>query len=273
MPAAVPDAAPDRPAPVLHLDRVSVIRDGPAILGPLDWVVRPGERWLVLGANGSGKTTLLQVASLYLHPSNGQVRVLGELLGRTDVRTLRRRIGLASAALAAQLRPQLSCLDIVMTAKYAALEPWWHTYDDTDRAAARAALVRMGVEGFAERPLSGLSSGEQQRVFLARALMTDPELVLLDEPSARLDLGGRESLVAALDDLMTAPDSPPVVLVTHHVDEVPPSITHVLMLQAGEVVACGPVEEALTPEHLSTCFSLDLALERRANGRFSAYAR
>lgn len=264
---------PPTAAPALQLSDVSLMRDGRAIVGHLDWTVEHTHRWLVLGANGSGKTTLLRLASLYVHPSTGTISVLGETLGRTDVRVLRRRVGLASAALAAQLRQELLAIEVVMTARYAALEPWWHRYDDDDRARALACLARFGVEQHAQRSLGTLSSGEQQRVFLARTLMTDPGLVLLDEPSARLDLGGRESLVAALAQFVADDTAPPLVLVTHHVDEVPPGMTHALLLKGGEALVAGPIDDVLTAETLSECFGLPLMLERRPNGRFSAWAR
>jgi len=252
---------------------VSFVRDERTILAPLDWTVQPHERWLVLGANGSGKTTLLRIASVYEHPSTGTVEVLGERLGRTDVRVLRRRIGLASSGLAAQFRQELTPLDVVMTARYAALEPWWHTYTDEDRARAQDCLERMGVGAYAKRTLATLSSGEQQRVFLARTLMNDPALLLLDEPSARLDLGGREQLIAALSVLVDDAAAPPLVLVTHHVDEVPPGMTHALLLRGGDVVAKGPIARALTNDTLSACFGVHLVLERRPDGRLSAWAR
>lgn len=262
--------APARPRP-LELDHIVVERSGRRILDDISLRVDPGQHWLVLGANGSGKTTLLRIAAMYDHPSSGTVRVLGEQLGRTDVRRLRRRVGYASAALAAQFRPELSAADTVMTARYAALEPWWHRYTDDDRAQALACLDRMGVGAYAERPLATLSSGEQQRVFLARTLMNDPGVVLLDEPSARLDLGGREQLVRALGELAATPDAPPMVLVTHHVDEVPEGITHALLLRDGAAVAQGPIDEAVTAATLSECFDMPLALERRPDGRLSAW--
>jgi iron complex transport system ATP-binding protein len=259
--------------PALELDHVTFEREGRRILDDITLCVHRDERWLVLGANGSGKTTLLRIAAMYEHPSRGAVRVLGETLGRTDVRQLRRRVGYASAALAAQFRPQLPASDVVMTAKFAALEPWWHRYDDADRAQALACLDRMQVGRLANRTMSTLSSGEQQRVLLARTLMNDPEVILLDEPSARLDLGGREQLVHALADLAAQLDGPPFVLVTHHVDEVPDGITHALLLRDGTVVTHGPIDEALTATSLSECFAMDLALERRSDGRLSAWAR
>lgn len=257
---------------VLRLVDVSFVRDDRTILAPLTWKVMPGQRWLILGANGSGKTTLLRIAAMYEHPSSGDVRVLGERLGRTDVRVLRRRIGYMSPSLAVQLRQELRCLDIVTTAKYAALEPWWHRYDEADEARARACLDRMGVAWLAERPMSTTSSGEQQRVLLARTLMNEPAILLLDEPSARLDLGGREQLVQALAELTTDPTAPPLVLVTHHLDEVPPGMTHVLMLRDGKVVVSGPIARALNSANLSDCFGMPLTLERRDDGRFSAWS-
>jgi iron complex transport system ATP-binding protein len=259
--------------PTVQLSNVSFVRDGRTIVAPLDWTVDADERWLVLGANGSGKTSLVRICAMYEHPSTGVVRVLGEELGRTDVRVLRRRIGYLSAAMTAQIRTQLSCVDVVMTAKYAALEPWWHRYDDADRGRATSCLERMGVARFADRPLGTLSSGEQQRVLLARTLMNDPGLLLLDEPSARLDLGGREQLVQALAELTTNPTAPPLVLVTHHLDEVPDGMTHALLLRDGQVVAAGPIEHALSTATLSDCFDMPLTLERRDDGRMAAWAR
>lgn len=257
---------------VLAVHGLGFRREGRDILAGIDWEVHADERWLVLGANGSGKTTLIKIASMHEHPTSGTVQVLGETLGRTDVRILRRRIGFASASLGAQLRPSLSALDVVMTAKYAALEPWWHQYDDADRARALSCLERMGMGGFGARQLGTLSSGEQQRVFLARTLMNDPAIVLLDEPSARLDLGGREQLVGALSELTLDPAAPPLVLITHHVDEVPPGVTHALLLREGRVLTSGPIDEALTSETLSACFGVPLELLRRDSGRYAAWA-
>ncbi len=258
-------------AVVLNLSQVSFTRNERLILAPISWKISEHERWLVLGANGSGKTTLLRIAAMYEHPSSGTVEVLGERLGRTDVRRLRSRIGYVSAALTSQLRPELRCLDVVMTAKHAALEPWWHRYSAADEQRARDCLVRMGVAALAERPMSTVSSGEQQRVVLARSLMNDPGIILLDEPSARLDLGGREQLVAALTELTLDPSAPPLVLVTHHIDETPPGMTHVLLLRDGNVVAKGPIDRYLTAATLSECFGLPLHLERRPDGRLSAW--
>jgi len=264
---------PESPSPVLSLDQVSFVRDGRRILDGITWQVMQDERWLILGANGSGKTTMVRISSMYEHPSTGTVSVLGETLGNTDVRILRRRIGVMSAAIGAQLRPALSAQDVVVTARYAALEPWWHTYTADDYLRARECLDRMGVGHFAERSLGTLSSGEQQRVLLARSLMNDPGLIVLDEPSARLDLGGREQLVGALAQLTTDPSAPPLVLITHHVDEVPRGMTHAMLLLNGQILSAGPIDDVLTADALSECFSMSLALERRPDGRLTAWSR
>lgn len=251
--------------PVLRLTGVAVRRDEARLLDQVDWEVAAGERWVVLGPNGSGKTTLIRIAALRLHPSTGNVDVLGERLGRTDVRVLRTRIAFASAALADALRPTLAAGDVVMTARRGALEPWWHTYDDEDRRIARARLAEVGCEGFESRTFGTLSSGERQRVLLARGLATDPGLLLLDEPAAGLDLGGREQLVATLAGLAADPTVPPIVLVTHHLEEIPPSFTHALLLRAGRVVASGPIDTVLTSELVSATFGLPVTVERAAD--------
>jgi iron complex transport system ATP-binding protein len=256
---------------VLALRGVWVTRGPVDLLCDVDWSVARHERWAVLGPNGSGKTTLIQVAGLYLHPSRGEVEVLGETLGRTDVRGLRARIGLASASLALQLRPQLAARDVVVTARHAALEPWWHTYTADDHDRAETVLASVGAGGLGERAFGTLSSGERQRVLLARTLMTDPGLVLLDEPTAALDLAGREQLVESLDQLAADPASPPTVLVTHHVEEIPASFTHALLLRDGQVVAAGSIDDVLTAEQLSECFEMPLVLERRG-GRYTAWS-
>ena len=255
----------------LRLTDVSLVREGRRLLDGVDWTVEPGERWVVLGRNGSGKSSLLRIASLYLHPSEGVVEVLGERLGRTDVRTLRTRIGLASTGMADMLRSDLTPSEVVMTAKNAALEPWWHTYDDADRERARGCLDQVGVGHLAERSFSTLSSGERQRVLLARTLMPEPGLLLLDEPTAGLDLGGREELVAGLGVLAFDPATPPTVLVTHHVEEIPDGFTHLLLLADGRVTASGPLDEVLDADRLSECFGLELGLEHR-HGRWWAWS-
>src|SRR5262245_36566815 len=255
----------------LTMRGVRVVRDGRAILDGVDWEVRAGERWVVLGPNGSGKTTLLRVASLYLHPSSGTVDVLGERLGRVDVRRHRRRIGLVSPALADLLRPTVTVVDVVMAAREAALETWWHTYGDDDRRAALDLLARTGTEALADREFGTLSSGERQRVLVARSLWGSPGLVLLDEPTAGLDLGAREDLVGRLAGLAADLATPPTVLVTHHVEEIPAGFTHALLLRGGRVRAQGPLASVLTAASLSATFGLPLALDTR-EGRYAARA-
>ena len=258
--------------PALDLQDITVVRDARLILDHVSLRVESDQRWLVLGANGSGKTTLVRIAAMYDHPTRGVVSVMGETLGSTDVRELRRRIGYVSASFAAELRPALPARDVVMTARHAALEPWWHRYDDEDRRRAVECLDRMKVAQLADRSFGSLSSGEQQRVLLARSLMNDPGVVLLDEPSARLDLGGREQLVGALAEIVDDPSAPALVLVTHHLDEVPAGMTHALLLREGRVLVAGAFDDVVTASNLSECFGLSLRIDRRPNGRLSAYA-
>jgi len=255
---------------VLSLRNITLQRDTSTILKNVSWDIARGEHWVVLGANGSGKTSLMLIAALYLHPSAGEVVVEGERLGDTGVRELRQRIAYNSAAFASEIRPQLCAYEVVMTAKNAALETWWHHYEPADKVKAIDCLQQLGVGHLAEREISTLSSGEQQRVFLARTRMTEPSLVLLDEPSGRLDLGGREQLVEALEDSIQHSPHISTALITHHVDEIPRGMTHLLALKAGEVIAKGPLTETLSSALLSECFSWPLELITRADGRFSA---
>ena len=267
-----PEPQPERDhVPAVELRGVTKIVDERPIVRDVDWTVDAGERWAVLGRNGCGKTTLLRIASLYLHPTSGSVTVLGNTLGRCDVRRVRERVGWSSASFADMLRPALEAVDIVMTARYAALEPWWHQYDDADREHAESLLDRVGVAHLARRQFGTLSSGERQRVLLARTLMNDPGIVLLDEPTAALDLVGREELVATLDALALDPSTPPVVMVTHHVEEIPSSFTHALLMRQGSVIAQGPVDDVVTEASLRACYDLPLRLERR-DGRWLAWA-
>lgn len=254
----------------LSLRDVTLVREGRALLDTVTWTVGASERWVVLGRNGCGKSTLMKIASLYLHPSSGEVDVLGETLGRTDVRSLRKRIGVASSGMADQLRSDLISADVVMTAKNAALETWWHTYDDADRQRARDCLERMEIGRLADRSFATLSSGEKQRVLLARTLMPEPGLLILDEPTAGLDLAGREDLVRTLGVLAVGVDTPATVLVTHHVEEIPEGFTHVLMLREGRVLSAGTLDDVLTEANLSECFEMPLGLERR-HGRWWAW--
>ncbi|MCZ7629349.1 MAG: ATP-binding cassette domain-containing protein [Microthrixaceae bacterium] len=261
---------------MLKLDGVAHRREGRAILEGIDWVVLRGQRWAILGPNGSGKTTIARIATLWEHPSEGSVEVLGHRLGSVDVRSLRRRLALVSAAVADLVRPQLSAHEVVMTARYAALEPWWHAYGAEDHARADALLRDQGFPQPTDRRFGSLSSGERQRVLLARSLMSTPDLVVLDEPAAGLDLGAREDLIDRLDAMASDSSAPPLVLVTHHVEEIPPSFTHVMLLRSGRVTAMGPLEETLTAQGLSECFGVGIELvEHRGDSglRWSARRR
>lgn len=263
---------PGEPAePAVRLAGVSVVRDGRPILDRVDWTVGPGERWAVLGPNGSGKTTLLQVAGARLWPTAGTVEVLGQRLGRVDVRTLRARVALVSGSVIRQLRPALTAREVVVTGCTGALEPWWHTYDPDDWAEAdRLLAAGDGAPGpgerdaaeLGDRPFGVISEGERQRVLLARALMSRPELLLLDEPAAGLDLGARERLVARLARLATDDSVPPLVLVTHHAEEIPPGITHAALVRDGRLLAAGPSDAVLTSDRVSECFGLTVTVGR-----------
>ncbi|MDE9364470.1 ABC transporter ATP-binding protein [Luteipulveratus sp. YIM 133132] len=257
---------------VLALAGVSVVRGGQRLLDDVTWEVEEGERWVVLGPNGAGKTTLLQVASGRMHPTTGVAGVLSEVLGAVDVFELRPRIGLASAAIAERIPSDERVGDVVVTASYGVVGRWREAYDSLDHDRAGELLGALGAGHLAQRRFGTLSEGERKRVQIARALMTDPELMLLDEPAAGLDLGGREDLVARLGMLAQDVAAPAMVLVTHHVEEIPPGFTDVLMLREGKVVAAGPLELALTEANLSATFGMPLTLDRHGE-RWSARAR
>ena len=256
---------------VLQLADVTVVRGGKRLLDSITWSVTAGDRWIILGPNGAGKTTLLQVASAHIHPTHGVAGILGEVLGTTDVFELRPRIGLASAAFADRVPSGERVLDVVRTASYAVVGRWREAYDRLDDNRALDLLHQLGMAGFAERTFDTLSEGERKRVQIARALMTDPELLLLDEPAAGLDLGGREDLVRRLGMLASDTYAPALVLVTHHVEEIPAGFTHVLMLREGRLIAAGPLEVTLTAPNLSATFGLPLVLDRNGH-RWTARA-
>jgi iron complex transport system ATP-binding protein len=259
------------PDVVIRMAGVGVRRGRSHLLRSIDWTVELDERWVVLGPNGAGKTTLLQLAAAQLHPSTGIAEVLGERLGAVDVFELRPRIGLTSAALAARVPGEETVLDVVVSAGYAVLGRWREDYDLLDTGRARHLLYQLGVQQLAERRFGTLSEGERKRVQIARALMTDPELMLLDEPAAGLDLGGREDLVRRLGLIAADEDAPALVLVTHHVEEIPPGFTHVLLLRGGRVVAAGPIATTLTAGALAETFGIALELAR-SGPRWSARA-
>jgi len=248
---------------------VDVVRGETHLLRGVDWTVEDDHRWVVLGPNGAGKTTLLQLAAAQMHPTRGVVELLGETLGAVDVFELRPRIGLTSAALAQRIEAGEKTGDVVVSAGYAVVGRWRERYDVHDLTRAGMLMQQWGVEQFAHRPFGTLSEGERKRAQIARALMPDPELLLLDEPGAGLDLGGREDLVSRLSDLAHYHCAPAQVLVTHHVEEIPPGYSHALLLRGGQVVASGAADDVLTAANLSETFGLSLTLTR-TDGRFAA---
>ena len=268
------DDDPKPAGPVVRLEGVSVVRNGSVLLDDISWSVGPDERWVLLGPNGSGKTTLLQVVGSSLWPTRGVVEILGERLGRVDMRQLRRRIALVSASVSRSLRPEISALSVVLTGRHAALETWWHEYTAADRDQARALLqpVAPGDDTFADRAFGLLSEGERQQVLLARALMARPELLLMDEPAAGLDLGAREHLVGRLAQLAADPDTPPLILVTHHLEEIPAGVTHAALLRNGRMTGAGPIARVLTTSAVSGAFGVDVEVECR-DGRWTARSR
>lgn len=257
------------PTEVIALVDVDVDVDGTRILHGVDWSVGAGERWVVVGPNGSGKTTLLRLVASWQRPSGGVATVLGERLGRTDMRALRKRIGYTSQALSDMLRPAMTPHEVVLAAPNAALETWWHTYSAADHDDASARLRLFGIDREAEfRSLRTLSAGERQRVLLARAFTGSPGLVALDEPTAGLDVGGREDLVRRLDRAAETLEAP-LVLVTHHLEEIPPAFDRVVLLAQGRIVAAGPTADLLTSERLSDLYGVALDV-RCDDGRWSA---
>jgi iron complex transport system ATP-binding protein len=262
------DADPDL---VIDIDRATVSRGSTDLLREVSWRVELDERWVVLGPNGAGKTTLLNLAAARLHPTRGTVRVLGERLGRVDVAELRTRIGLTTVALHDRIPPDESVQDVVVTASWGVIGRHRERYDAMDVKRANALLAQLGAAHLTERAYGTLSEGERKRVQIARALMTDPELLLLDEPAAGLDLGGREDLVRRLTDLAADPDAPALVLVTHHVEEIPPGFSHALLMREGGVVAQGLVARTVTSENLSATFGIQLRVDY-TDGRFTARA-
>lgn len=260
---------PADPDLLIDFDDVTLRRDGRVLVGPISWQVELDERWVVVGPNGAGKTSLLRMAAALEHPSSGTASVLGERLGRVDMGELRARIGLSSAALTSRIPDDELVRDLVVSAGYAVLGRWRENYEDVDYRRAVDTLESVGAEHLADRRFGTLSEGERKRVLIARSLMTDPELLLLDEPAAGLDLGGREELVTRLADLAADPDAPALVLVTHHVEEIPPGFSHCLILAEGRAVAAGLLSDTLTAENLSAAFGLSMVVDN-VDGRYFA---
>ena len=256
----------------LSMTEVDLVRSGKNLLEQVSWSVQDSERWVVLGPNGAGKSTLLSLASARQHPTRGTVEILDETLGRVDVFELRPRIGLSSAPLAGQIPHAETVGDVILTAAYGVTGRWREEYDDADVQRAEDLLATWGLTELRERSYGTLSEGERKRVLIARALMTDPELLLLDEPAAGLDVGGREKLVQRLDELARDEAAPAMVMVTHHLEEVPDGFTHALLLREGRVVAAGPVGHVMTQKNLSETFDMPLKLVK-VGDRYAAFAR
>ena len=257
--------------PILELSNISVQRGDRVILGPLDWQVLEGQRWVILGPNGAGKTTLLQLCSSLIHPTSGEVKILGQALGKTDVFELRTRIGLTSSKLVEQLPGDELVIDVVLTAAYAMLGRWQEKYDLWDESRAMALLTALGVRELGGREFGSLSDGEKKRVQIARSLMADPELLLLDEPASSLDLGGREDLLKRIEAFASDVLAPATVIVTHHIEEIPSGTTHALLLKEGRTIAQGVIESVINDVNLSTAYGLPITVQSQG-GRFFARA-
>jgi iron complex transport system ATP-binding protein len=255
---------------VINLVDVSVLREGREILSGIDWAVAEGQNWVVLGPNGAGKTTLLQIAATLLHPSRGTAEILDERIGAVDVFELRPRIGLASSALAARVPDAERVSDVVMTSAWAVLGRWRESYESAEARRTSELLDVWGLTSLANSRFGTLSEGERKRATIARALMADPELLLLDEPAAGLDIAGREDLLSRIDALAADESAPTLVMITHHVEEIPEATTHVLLLRDGMCVKAGPIAEVLTSEHVSATFGLPVTVER-AGPRWTAH--
>lgn len=256
---------------VLSLESVRVDRSGRTILGPINFSINEGERWVILGPNGAGKSTLLRVLATSIFPTIGSVRLLDQVMGKVDLSELRTRIGLVASNYLVHVPDDELVRDVVLTAAYAILGRWNENYDLWDESRAIALLTTFGVRDLGDRTYGTLSEGERKRVLIARSLMADPELILLDEPTAGLDLGGREDLLKRLTEFATDPTAPASIIVTHHIEEIPVGTTHALLIKDGKIAVSGPVDQVVTSEHISAVFGLDINVQVE-NGRFFARA-
>lgn len=257
---------------VLDFNNITVIRDQKPILNNVDWQVQSDQRWVIIGPNGAGKTTLLRVAASQIHPSTGTAKLLGSTLGQVNVFDLRTRIGFASNAMSSHIPNSEPVLDAVMTASYGITGRWNEKYDDVDERRARRVLAEWQLDDLADRAFGTLSDGEKKRAQIARAVMPDPELLLLDEPVASLDMAAREHTISVLGNYASAPTAPAIIMVTHHIEEVPAGFTHALILSRGQVYAAGEIDSTLTTEKISGAFGFGLEVSKEG-GRFRVKAR
>jgi iron complex transport system ATP-binding protein len=240
------------------------------LLRGVDWTVEPGEHWVVLGPNGAGKTTLLNLAAAFSHPSEGTVEVLGETLGQVDMRRLRVSIGTVEPGLARRIQGRYTGFEVVLTGATGSIALLHDRIIDEHRSRAARLLDEVGVEeALRERKFEDCSQGERQRLLLARSLMDEPRLLLLDEPSTGLDLPSRERLMGSLDAMADANLDLPTVLVTHHLEEIPATTTHALLLRDGAIVSAGPIGEVLTSNSVSTTFDIEVEVAHNT-GRWAA---
>lgn len=258
---------------LIDFQGVTFTRDNRNLVGPVDWQVELDERWVIIGPNGAGKTTLIRMASAEEFPSAGRARIMGELVGKTDMRDLRGMIGVSSSALGNRIPGDEKVSDLVVSAGYAILGRWREEYTEMDFNQATEILERVGALHLGDRTWGTLSEGERKRVLVARALMINPELLILDEPAAGMDLGGREDLVNYLGELALDPDAPAIVMITHHVEEIPTGFTHALLLDEGEIVAQGLIDQVLTDENLSKTFHQPIQVDRIGDRYFARRVR
>lgn len=254
---------------VLELRDVTVRRGDRNILGPITFAIRPEERWVILGPNGAGKSTLLQILATRIFPTSGTAQLLEKEMGKCDLSELRTQIGICGALISEDIPADEVVRDVVLTAAYAILGRWNEAYDLWDESRAVALLTTFGVRELADRRYGTLSEGERKRVQIARALMADPELLLLDEPAAGLDLAGREDLLKRFSIFANDPLSPASILVTHHIEEIPTGTTHALILKDGAIAVSGPIDQVITSEHISAIFDFPITVVREGQRFFA----